>query len=124
MAKNKILLVEDDLIIAEDTKRTLHVLGYEVIAIAISGKEALDHVSKNPPDLVILDITMPGLNGRQVHQRLRQNPCTQDIPVIFCTASTEINLASPHDDYLAKPADIKQLYNKILKFLPPRRNNP
>jgi len=92
------------------------------IAIAQSGKEALNVVSRNPPDLILLDIIMPEMDGFFVCELLKQDPTTKDIPVIFLTARTQ-----PDDiirgfelgavDYVTRPFNPKELLSRVLTHL-------
>ncbi len=85
--KTKILVVEDERIVAEDVKRSLLNLGYEVTGMASSGEEALEEVEKHMPDLVLMDIVLQGpLNGIGTTERLRAQ---YDIPVIYLTAHAD-----------------------------------
>ena len=82
--KNKILVVDDEPEFLEMVKMRLEANNYEVIA-ATNGKEGLKKVRLYKPDLVILDILMPEMEGTTMAQILRENPDTQDIPIIFLT---------------------------------------
>ncbi|CAD0217950.1 Response regulator PleD [Planktothrix agardhii] len=87
---SKILIVDD---IPENLELLYHVLtdaGYEVDR-ALDGESALEQINHHPPELILLDVMMPGLNGYELCQQLKACPQTRDIPVIFVTALVEIN---------------------------------
>ncbi len=84
------------------------------IAAATSGKQALDMVVNSQPDLILLDIMMPDLNGYEVCEKLKENPTIKDIPVIFLTAKTETDdivkgFTVGAVDYLTKPFESAEL---------------
>lgn len=114
--KTKILVVEDERIVAEDVKRSLLNLGYEVTGMASSGEEALEEVEKHMPDLVLMDIVLQGpLNGIGTTERLRAQ---YDIPVIYLTAHADpktlerAKLTEPFG-YILKPFDDRELQSAI-----------
>lgn len=86
--KEQILVVDDSLfnanILAEILKKEY------VVSIEKSGKDCLAHVGRHAVDLIFLDVVMPGMDGYEVCRRLKQNSLTRDIPVIFVSASEEI----------------------------------
>ena len=95
--------------------------GYVVIA-ASSGEEALEKVASAKPDLVLLDILMPGLNGYEVCQRLRADPTTGVLPVVMVTAldPTEERikgLDAGADDFLTKPVNAAELLARVRSLL-------
>lgn len=118
----KILLVDDDPDFVEITKSMLEAKGFEVEA-AYNGKEGLERVPKFKPDLIVLDVMMPVMNGRQACQKLKADPNTQNIPVILLTAvgehvttttySHRDVLESNADDYIAKPVRPEVLVERI-----------
>jgi CheY-like chemotaxis protein len=116
MAK-KILLIEDNKEIRENTAEVLELAGYQVNA-AIHGKEGVEMVMKERPDLIICDIMMPQLDGYGVLHMLAKNPETAGIPFIFLTAKTERNdfrkgMEMGADDYITKPFDDIELLNAV-----------
>lgn len=121
----KILVVDDE----EDVRSLLGLMltkrNFQV-SEAASGSEALLKVSESKPDLIILDVHMPGMDGFQLHRRLRAGADTQDIPVLFCTAlripDIIAGIKSPQDDYMQKPFDVMTLHEKISTILKMRRN--
>ena len=86
----KILVVDDDLDSLKLIGLMLQRNGYEVIA-ANAGNQALARATSDHPDLIILDVMMPDMNGYEVSRRLRKNPNTQNIPIIMFTAKTLID---------------------------------
>ena len=114
--KAKVLVIEDN----ADTRRFLQVMlsrEFEVL-IAENGLEGLDSARKNQPELIVLDVVMPTLNGYDACKQLKMDPTTQHIPVIFLSGrntTTEITqgLSVGADDYLPKPFDHKELLARI-----------
>ena len=88
MAKAKIMVVDDNPFICELMQSRLEANGYKVI-IAFDGEEALGKAKKEHPDLILLDVTMPGINGFEVAGKLKENPKTEDIAVVMVTAHGE-----------------------------------
>ncbi|MBF0112905.1 MAG: response regulator, partial [Desulfamplus sp.] len=102
-----------NILIVDDTEENIDVLSellgddYEV-SVAIDGKSALEAVSDNPPDLILLDIMMPEIDGYEVCRKLKADPATKEIPIIFITAMSEITneeqgLSLGAIDYITKP---------------------
>ena len=121
MAKQKILVVDDDKAILEMVKFALESEGFEV-ATATDGDEALNKVSKEKPDLIILDVMMPGIDGFEVCRHLKFDPQYQNVPVIILTAKTEdidkmTGLEIGADEYITKPFDTKQLIKSVEETL-------
>lgn len=103
----KILVIEDESDIRDAVKDWLHFEGYEVIG-AENGKQGLELIYSEHPDLVLCDISMPIMDGHEVLIELRSNPSYAQIPFVFLTAAadresvqTGMNLGA--DDYLTKP---------------------
>ena len=118
---HKILLVEDNEVNRDMLSRRLKRKGYEV-AIAINGAEAVAKVQSERPDLVLMDLHMPILDGWQATQQIKADPQTQMIPVIALTADAmagerEKAIAAGCDDYDTKPIDLPQLVAKITRLL-------
>jgi len=113
----KVLVVDD--IVANTTlvKSVLAPLGYQILT-ANDGVKALEVVKNDKPDLVLLDVMMPNMNGHEVVQRLKANPDTKDIPVIFITALNDVrNIVKGFEfgagDYIVKPFDINVLRVRV-----------
>ena len=110
----KILLVDDDM----DTLRLVGLMlqrqGYEV-RVASNGQQALGMVQAEMPDLILLDIMMPEMDGYEVARRLRSDPATSEIPIIMFTAKTQVDdkvmgFEAGADDYLTKPTQPRELF--------------
>lgn len=113
----KILIADDEPDILEILQFNLHAEGYEIIT-AKNGDEAIEKAKKTEPDLIILDMMMPGKNGIEVCNLLRMMPAFKSTLIIFLTAmsdeSTEIKgLETGADDYLTKPISPKILTSKV-----------
>ena len=117
--KAHILVVDDDPRITDLLRRILAYEGYSV-AIAASGSEALDRSLERPPDLVILDIMLPGLDGLEVAQRLRT--AGDNVPILMLTARDAVSdrvqgLEVGADDYLVKPFAPEELVARVKALL-------
>ena len=113
----KVLIADDEPDILEIIEFNLKKEGYEVFT-ARNGNEAIDHAKKYQPDLIILDIMMPGKNGIEVCNILRMQPAFKETLIIFLSAlsdeSTEVRgLETGADDYLTKPISPKILVSKV-----------
>lgn len=116
----KVLVVDDEKDIRDLLRYNLEKEGYEVLSAA-NGPEALREAEKQP-DVIVLDVMMPGYDGREVMRRLKSNPLTADIPVMFLTArSTEIDevvgFELGADDYLVKPVSVPKLLARVRSIL-------
>jgi len=112
-----ILVVDDDPDIARFVEVNLRSAGYDV-SVASDGEEALDKASTLRPDLVLLDVMMPRIDGFEVAQRLRRNPQTSNTSIIMLTAkalSTDkvLGLTAGADDYIIKPFDPIELLARV-----------
>jgi two-component system, sensor histidine kinase and response regulator len=119
--KNKILIVDD----AEDTvellRKRFRAEGYDTDQ-AFNGEEGLQKVSEYNPDLVVLDVMMPKMDGYEVCKRMKSDEKTKYIPVLMLTAKGEVDykvkgLETGADDYMAKPFDYKELSARIRSLL-------
>jgi two-component system, sensor histidine kinase and response regulator len=113
----KILVVDDQPINVELLKRKLEKEGIEILA-AYSGQEALDIVSRNKPDLILLDVMMPDMDGIEVCQRLQADEDSRQIPVIFVTARNSKEgklegLGVGAVDYITKPIDLDETLARV-----------
>lgn len=118
---SKILVIDDDQAIAELVKVNLELLGHQVTC-ANDGIKGLALAQQNLPDMIILDVMMPDLDGFTVCQRLRQNPSTNAIPVLMLTAlgmtkDKVTGFDSGADDYLVKPFEIPELQVRVRALL-------
>lgn len=121
MTQSRILVVDDEHDILELIEYNLKNEGYEVI-LADNGSEGIELAEKHRPDLILLDIMMPDMNGHQVCSHLKSNSVLKHIPVVFLTARddemTEIrSLNEGADDYLTKPITISRLLSHIKAVL-------
>jgi len=117
----KILIVEDDTMNREMLARRLNWEGYQV-ATATNGAQAVELASSELPDLILMDLGIPLLNGWQATHRIKSQPDTRHIPVIALTAyvlaeDRTKSLAAGCDDYETKPVDFPRLLNKIQLYL-------
>jgi len=118
----KILVVEDhpDLVIILTS--VLESLGYTVVS-ATHGSEGVEKAAKEKPHLILMDIMMPGMDGREATRKIRSNPDTQDIPILATTVlNKEPELQSCIEagcnDWLVKPFSRQNLQGKIQAFIP------
>lgn len=123
--KEFILIVDD---VSQNLQVLCNILGKKnyKIAIARSGKKALDMVEKVPPDLILLDVTMPEMDGFEVCRRLHHSPRTRDLPVIFLTARTETeSVVKAFEcgavDYVTKPFNSAELLVRVKTHLELKR---
>lgn len=117
----KILVAEDNLANRELIREILEAGGYEVVE-ACDGREALEKIAEAMPDLVLLDIQMPILDGFAIVRQLRENPRFTDLPVVALTAfamrgDRERALAAGFTAYLTKPFDLQLLRTQIAQIL-------
>ena len=121
MNRKRILVVDDEARVREMIEFRLRQYGFDVIQAA-DGREALAVASKEQPDLVLLDVMMPELDGFQVCSRLKQHEATQHIPVVMLTAKAEAKdvtraFNSGAVDYVVKPYDPVVLQQKVVQNL-------
>ena len=121
--KEKILIIEDEEDLVKGLILNLEDEGYE-LDYALNGKEGLEKALKEKPDLILLDIMLPGINGLEICKELRRNKI--DIPILMLTARGEeidkvIGLEIGADDYISKPFSIRELMARVKAHL--RREN-
>ncbi|MBW4443393.1 MAG: response regulator [Plectolyngbya sp. WJT66-NPBG17] len=122
---DRILVVDD---IADNCfllQAVLEQEGYEV-ELASSGREALNRIEEQHPDLVLLDVMMPEMNGFEVTQQIRQNDRLPFIPILLVTGYDQFSPAEGFefgaDDFIRKPIDFDILLDRIRAILPEERN--
>ncbi|MFA6816915.1 MAG: response regulator [Lentisphaeria bacterium] len=118
MANEKILIVEDELSIRELLKMTLESAGYHSILEAEDGEKAITMVARYLPDLILLDLMLPGMDGLTVCRKLKTGEETKRIPIIMLTAKSEesdivLGLEMGACDYITKPFSTKVLVARI-----------
>ncbi len=117
----KILLVEDNEMNRDMLSRRLKRKGYEVV-IAVDGQEGVNMASSESPALILLDMSLPIMDGWEAARQLKANPETKDIPVLGLSAHAmtpdrDKAINAGCDDYDTKPVDIKRLMGKIADLL-------
>jgi two-component system alkaline phosphatase synthesis response regulator PhoP len=115
--RQRILVVDDEPDIVELVAFNLRTEGYEVIT-ADNGADALDQAKSGQPDLIILDLMLPEMDGMAVCEILREIPATAAIPIIMLTAwssdlSRKIGLGLGAEDYMVKPFSPRELVNRV-----------
>jgi len=124
--KQTIYVVEDDSDILELISFNLDKQGYQV-KTEKNGQKAFDLILQKPPDLVVLDLNLPGMSGIEICKYMRENARTKDVPIIMLTARTQeidkiIGFEIGADDYVTKPFSIRELLARITALL--RRSMP
>ncbi len=119
--KKKILIVDDNPYMLQVLQLQLEDRDYETI-LATDGKQAVDMAAAHLPDIILMDILMPEMDGLQATRMIRQNPQTRSIPILAMTAldsskAKEECLNNGCDDYIAKPFTATQLESRISKLL-------
>ncbi|MBI1795498.1 MAG: response regulator [Candidatus Eisenbacteria bacterium] len=121
MAKGRILVVDDEIYIVHILDFSLGMEGYEVIT-ALDGEQALEKARAEKPDLIVLDIMMPKLDGYETCKMLKAEAGTKDIPVILLSAKgrnvdQKIGFEVGADDYITKPFSPRKLVERINAIL-------
>ncbi|MDM8521133.1 response regulator [Anaerolineales bacterium HSG6] len=117
-----ILYIEDERSMFELVRQALKLSGYEVKP-ATSGKQGLAMLKKRKPDLLLLDLMMPGINGWDIYRKIKSNKLLADIPVIALSARPPddngyiIKDLPPVDGYLTKPFEMDELVSSVEKLL-------
>ncbi len=127
MRQEKILVVDDEKDIVELLQYNLEKEGYKITA-ASSGEECLEKIKTDLPDLILLDLMLPKIDGLEVSKILKNNPQTSNIPIIMLTAKgaeTDIvlGLELGADDYITKPFKVRELLARVKAVLRRRKNN-
>jgi DNA-binding response OmpR family regulator len=121
VSKGKILVVDDEINITQILQFSIGAEGYDVIT-AQNGEEAIDKARREQPDLIILDIMMPRIDGYEACRILKANPLTKNIPVVLLTAKgRDIDKRLGQEvgaiDYIVKPFSPNKLIDRIHKLL-------
>jgi len=119
--KAKILLVDDEESIVEMVRKRLEASGYDVV-VAMDGQEALDKARKENPDLIILDLMLPKMNGYEVCTMLKQDEQYKKIPILLFTARAqqkdeELGYECGADGFIRKPFEAQELLKQIRSLL-------
>ena len=123
MAMQKILIVDDSPTERYFLSELLTTNGYAVLT-AENGEDAIEHIRTHVPDLILMDVVMPGQNGFQTTREITRNPLTEHIPIIICTSKNQETdriwgLRQGARDYIVKPVNTKLLLQKIALHLRP-----
>jgi DNA-binding response OmpR family regulator len=121
MNPKKILVVDDEPDLVETVRFSLELEGYQVLA-AYNGEEGLNQARKDSPDLIILDLMLPKLDGYKVCRLLKFDERYKHIPILMLTAKAQekdklLGKETGADDYMTKPFDIDQLMEKVKFYL-------
>ena len=121
----KVLLVEDNEMNRDMLSRRLERRGYQVV-LAVDGQQGVDIARSEPPDLILMDMSLPVLDGWEATRQLKAAPETRMIPIIALTAHAMSSdrdkaLAAGSDDYDTKPIELPRLLEKIEALLSPGR---
>ncbi len=121
MYDGKILVVDDEVYILHILDFSLGAEGFDVIT-ATDGEEALAKAQREKPDLIVMDVMMPRLDGYETCRRLKSDPSTKDIPVLLLTArgreeDRRLGLESGANDYITKPFSPNKLIDRVSDLL-------
>lgn len=127
MSKETILIVDDEEDILELIKFNLKVEGYHILT-TMTGEEAIKIAKQSRPDLMVLDLMLPGIDGLEVTRYLKNNELTMDIPIVMLTAKGEesdvvAGLELGANDYMSKPFSPRELTARIRSILRRRNRN-
>jgi two-component system alkaline phosphatase synthesis response regulator PhoP len=125
--EKKILVIEDDPATSRLVDYSLRHEGYQVIA-AFNGLEGIRKAKTEAPDLVILDVMLPGMDGFEICHQLRADPATAQLPILMFSAKAQdvdknTGLKVGADDYLAKPAAPAEIVKRVGKLLTRKKGN-
>lgn len=121
MSKARILVVDDNAMNQKLICSTLRFAGFE-LATAVDAEAAQELIAAEPPDLILMDVSLPGMDGLELTRKLKSNEATCRIPIIILTASAmkgddERALASGADGYITKPIDTRTFPKEVQKLL-------
>ena len=121
MSSKKILLVDDEVDLVETVRFSLEGEGYQVL-VSFNGEDALNKARKETPDLILLDLMLPKLDGYKVCRLLKFDERYKHIPILMLTAKTQekdkiLRKETGADEYITKPFDMDDLVEKIKSYL-------
>jgi DNA-binding response OmpR family regulator len=121
MKTKKILVVDDEVDLVETVRFSLEMEGFQVL-VSYNGEDALNQARKENPDLILLDIMLPKLDGYKVCRLLKFDERYKHIPILMLTAKTQAKdkqtgMETGADEYITKPFDIDQLMEKVKAYL-------
>lgn len=121
MSKKRILVVDDEVDLVETVRFSLDLEGYDVL-VAFNGEEALNLARKENPDLILLDLMLPKLDGYKVCRLLKFDERHKHIPILMLTAKTQekdktTGLETGANEYITKPFDMDELMKKVKNYL-------
>jgi DNA-binding response OmpR family regulator len=121
MSKKRILVVDDEVDLVETVRFSLELEGYEVL-VAFNGEEALNLARKENPDIILLDLMLPKLDGYKVCRLLKFDERYKHIPILMLTAKTQekdkaTGLETGANEYITKPFDMDELMKKVKNYL-------
>ena len=123
MKLTRVMVVEDDTDIQKVIRMSLKMRGVGEIVVVDSGTECIERLARFTPDVILLDVMMPHVDGYETCRRIKQNPATREIPVVFLTARVqkadrERGMKLGALGYLTKPFDPMTLHDQILELFP------
>ena len=121
MNPKKILIVDDEVDLVETVRFPLEIEGYQVL-VAYNGEDALSQARKENPDLILLDLMLPKLDGYKVCRLLKFDERYKHIPILMLTAKTQekdkvIGMETGANEYITKPFDMDYLMKKVKEYL-------
>ncbi len=121
MNKKRILVVDDEVDLVETVRFSLELEGFEVL-VAHNGEEALNQARKENPDLILLDLMLPKLDGYKVCRLLKFDERYKHIPILMLTAKTQekdktMGMETGANEYITKPFDMDELMKKVKNYL-------
>jgi len=121
MNKKRILVVDDEVDLVETVRFSLELEGFEVL-VAHNGEEALNQARKENPDLILLDLMLPKLDGYKVCRLLKFDERYKHIPILMLTAKTQekdktMGMETGANEYITKPFDMDELMKKVKEYL-------
>jgi CheY-like chemotaxis protein len=117
LSSKTVLVVDDEPVLRTIVREILHEEGYAVIE-APDGRVMLEIMARQRPDLVLMDVMMPGVDGREAYRQLRSRPEHSDIPVVMMSAAVPAHGLDPSiAGFMAKPFDLTQLVELVVRLI-------